>query len=333
MFENIIKELNNLNGTHTVSVPIKPDEDGYIDKECPNENCKFIFKVNQADWANIFRDEEVFCPMCGKTSLAKNFFTTEQVENAQKKALNNISARLGTAIKKDSKKFNSKYGKGFLQMRMQPKGFYASTQILPISALQKIERKIQCKKCQSRYAVIGSAYFCPSCGLNDIDFTFDDSMSSILFKIENSEEIKTELEKIDKDQAQNTARELLETSVKDVVSAFQRFCEHKFRNKYPGIKLKMNVFQRLYDGSKLWKDNLGSGYRDWLSKSEFDFMFLMFKRRHLLEHQQGIVDQKYLDDTSDSGYQIGERLVITQVDAKRFYDIVRKVINEIKSKI
>ncbi|MBN1618536.1 hypothetical protein JW887_04335 [Candidatus Dojkabacteria bacterium] len=332
MFENLIKELNNLDGTHTVSIPINPDEDGYIDKECPNNNCKFVFKVNQNDWANIFRDEEVFCPMCGKGSLAENFFTTEQIEAAKQKAVNNISARLGTAIKKDSRKFNSKYVKGFIQMRMQPKGFHSSTQILPISAQQKIERKIKCSKCNSRYAVIGSAYFCPSCGFNDIDSTFDDSMASILFKIENTEKIKEELEKIDRDQAKNTARELLETSIKDIVSAFQRFCEHKFKNKYPKIKLKMNVFQRPYEGSSLWNENLGQGYQDWLSKSEFNFMFLMFKRRHLLEHQQGIVDQKYLHETTDSSYQIGERLVITSIEAKKFYDIVLKIINKIKSR-
>lgn len=45
MFENILRELENL-GRQPIQYkfPIEVDEDGYIDKECPNEECLFQFK-------------------------------------------------------------------------------------------------------------------------------------------------------------------------------------------------------------------------------------------------------------------------------------------------
>ena len=44
MFENLLNELENLK---SVSVPIECDGKGYIDKQCPSEECEFLFKVNE----------------------------------------------------------------------------------------------------------------------------------------------------------------------------------------------------------------------------------------------------------------------------------------------
>ena len=43
MFEDLIKEMERMNG-QSVSVAILSDEKGYIDKQCPNEECEFILK-------------------------------------------------------------------------------------------------------------------------------------------------------------------------------------------------------------------------------------------------------------------------------------------------
>ncbi len=44
MFEDLIKEMERMNG-QSVSVAILSDEKGYIDKQCPNEECEFIFLI------------------------------------------------------------------------------------------------------------------------------------------------------------------------------------------------------------------------------------------------------------------------------------------------
>lgn len=52
MFEDLINEMRSMSQL-SVSVEIETDENGYIDKQCSNEKCEFIFKVNGEDWLNI----------------------------------------------------------------------------------------------------------------------------------------------------------------------------------------------------------------------------------------------------------------------------------------
>lgn len=54
MFRNTLRMLEQLNGTMTYKMDVLPDEDGYYDKECPNEKCLSKFKVNAEDWKICF---------------------------------------------------------------------------------------------------------------------------------------------------------------------------------------------------------------------------------------------------------------------------------------
>ncbi len=71
MFRNTLRMLEQLNGTMTYKMDVLPDEDGYYDKECPNEKCLSKFKVNAEDWKNLFSNEAVFCPFCGHSAPSR----------------------------------------------------------------------------------------------------------------------------------------------------------------------------------------------------------------------------------------------------------------------
>lgn len=53
-----------MNDNISISVPIQSDDKGYLDRECPNEKCLFIFKVNVEDWRKNFLDEKLFIVRC-----------------------------------------------------------------------------------------------------------------------------------------------------------------------------------------------------------------------------------------------------------------------------
>jgi len=119
MFENILRELGNLDGEMELKFDIELDEEGYIDKECPEEECMFQFKVLGQDWTDLFRDEEVFCPMCGRPGPADTFFTTEQVEQAKAQAREYVEGRIGQALDRDARAFNrSQPRDSFINMSM-----------------------------------------------------------------------------------------------------------------------------------------------------------------------------------------------------------------------
>ena len=59
----------------TIPMTFESDEKGYFDRQCPNENCRQIFKVYVEDWKEKISDEEVHCPMCGHIDSADKWHT------------------------------------------------------------------------------------------------------------------------------------------------------------------------------------------------------------------------------------------------------------------
>lgn len=165
MFEKLMKELKNLEGEQKISISIEADEKGYTDKQCPAENCLFLFKVNAEDWKNIFQDEAVWCPLCGHKAPANHWYTTEQIEHGKRESLAVVQGKVGNAMKSDADRFNRSQPKNsFLSMSMEVKDSKRRTHPLPIPATKPMQFEIQCEKCNSRFAVNDTVSFCPSCG-------------------------------------------------------------------------------------------------------------------------------------------------------------------------
>jgi uncharacterized Zn finger protein (UPF0148 family) len=303
---------------------ILPDEDGYLDKECPNQDCQSKYKVNSEDWKAIFSDENVYCPFCGHSDPANKWYTTEQIEQAKQQAVDNIKAQLGQALKKDASNFNRTAPKGFISMSMKFSGTtYAAN--LPAEAMEEMQQKITCEKCGARYAVIGSAFYCPCCGHNSAKLTFNNTLEKVKSKINNLDTIRKAIAEHSKDEAERTYASLLESSIPDLVVAIQRLCECIYV-QLPNTKMpKKNVFQRIDDGNALWKDVCGKGYDDWLSCDEINHLKKCFQQRHLLQHQEGIVDVEYINKSGDTSYRIGQRLIIKEKDVLCYTQIAEKL--------
>ena len=56
-----------------------------------------------------------------------------------------------------------------------------------------------------------------------------------------------------------------------------------------------NAFQQLDQGSQLWKEVIGKEYTHWITNEEFSRLQILYQRRHLLSHNEGIVDEKYFE--------------------------------------
>lgn len=325
MFEDILRELERLEGGMELKFDIELDEEGYIDKECPNEECMFQFKVLGQD----LTDHEVFCPMCGKGGSAKSFFNTEQIEQAKAQAVDYIKGRLGQALDRDARAFNRRQSKNsFFQMSMEYKGPKWHRPILPLKALKEFQLKITCEKCGARFAVIGSAFFCPCCGHSAAVRVFEDAMAKIEAKVSNLEVVRKAVAEVSEDQAAVICRSLIESGLSDGVVAFQRVCEELYK-KHPNAQanIPFNVFQRLKEGSELWKNLIGKGYDDFISPAEMDRLNILFQRRHLLLHTEGIIDQKYLDKSGDTSYQVGQRIVVKEKDVLDLVSLIKKIVS------
>lgn len=328
MFEDLIKELERMD-SQSVSVPINSDEHGYIDKQCPSEECEFLFKVNEDDWGEIFEDEAVWCPFCRHEAPADQWFTIEQVEHAKAEALAVVEGKINNAMHSDAKKFNRQQPKdSFISMSMKVQGGIKRTHTIPAKAAEAMQLEITCEACNAHFAVIGSAYFCPACGHNSVTRTYADSLRKIRAKKDSVGIVRQALiESTGKDEAELTCRSLIETCVSDGVVAFQKYCEGLY-SAYG--KAPFNAFQRLEQGSTLWQEAIQKGYVSWLNSEELSQLNLLYQKRHILAHNEGIVDTKYIKNSSDKSYKEGQRIVISDKDIDILLNCLEKLGNGLK---
>lgn len=313
----------------SVSVGIEPDEKGYIDKQCPNEECEFIFKVNKDDWENIFKEETVWCPFCRHEAPSDQWFTIEQVEHAQAEALAVIEGKIHNSLISGAQKFNSRQPKNsFISISMKVTGGLKRTHTIPARAADLMQLEIQCESCGSRFAVIGSAYFCPACGHNSVTRTFQDSLRKIRAKKDNLDVVRSALiESAGKDEAELTCRSLIETCISDGVVAFQKYCEGMYGDYG---KAPYNAFQRLDQASELWKNAIQKGFDSWLPEEEIQLLAILYQKRHLLAHNEGIVDEKYIQKSGDNTYKVGQRVIISAKDVENLVCALEKLATGIK---
>lgn len=308
-----------------IPITFLSDEKGYFDRECPNENCLYTFKVNMEDWKEKVSDDEVHCPMCGHIDTADKWWTQEQLESMQKIAASYAMSMITKELDKAFDKLaHSTRNNKFFKITYKP-GKKITFQNNPIGQSEEWKTDITCEKCGTRYSVIGSAYFCPCCGHNSAVSAFNESTDSIEKMLKSLPEMKQLLtESYGRDKAETMCRGLLESSLGDIVSAFQKFASCHY-DKLTGEISRVNDFQIIEKGSQLFKDAAGKGYEEWLSDQELHDMNMLFQRRHLIEHNNGMVDQKYVDKSGDHSYVIGQRLVVKENDAYALLAIIKKL--------
>lgn len=323
MFDKTLRAIRQLEGRTQLPTPIEYDEDGYLDRECPADECLFQFKVLADDWKYKVRDEEVFCPSCGHTAVSSRWMTQEQVEHVRKAAISHVSGQLGKAMARDAAQWNRRQPKGGL-ISMTMKVNQRPTQVLlPPAAAEPMQLKITCPVCECRYAVVGAGFFCPSCGHNAADQQFSQSVTGIIQSLDAIDAVRMAI--TDRDTAENTVRLLVENGLQNAVTAFQRYAEALYANLPSASPTRRNAFQNLAEGSSLWSAKTGKAYDNHLSATELAILQRAFQQRHLLAHTQGIVDADYLQKSGDTRYQTGQRIVVREDSVRETVALVSKL--------
>ncbi|MFC1678703.1 hypothetical protein ACFL2T_00585 [Elusimicrobiota bacterium] len=332
MFDELQRRLKKLDQEKIV-IPVELDAEGFIDRECPSDRCRFQFKVLNEDWKNICKDEAIYCPLCGHADPSNAWMTQQQLDNVRSQGTAYISGVIGNALKTDAKKFNRRQPKGgFFRMSLHAKGFHTGHIIVPVPAGETFVLKIACEKCTCRFGVVGSAFFCPACGHTSVERLFDDAIGKVYTKLDAIPRIREMLEQdVGRDQAEVTCRSTVESCLSDCVGAFQRLAETIFDRRDSAEKPRRNCFQNLAEGSNLWKAEFGCAYDRWLISDELAELDRFFQQRHLLAHREGLVDENYVAKSGDDSYTVGQRLVIKVADARRLAELVAKLGSGLKT--
>lgn len=310
-----------------INIPttIRSDEKGYFDRECPNPECLYTFKINLKEWDEKVSGKEMHCPMCGHIASSNQWWTQEQLAE-QKKIVENYAQYYAANMLNNMFKKMAQSTRRNKYIKITYKtGRRISFHNSPIGQREEWENEITCENCGTQFSVIGAAYFCPCCGHNSVDRTFEDSIDRITKMLDSIPLMRQMLEKNNsKDDAENICRALLERSIGDIVSAFQKFACCRYET-VTGKSARVNDFQIVEKGSQLFFSACDKKYSDWLSECELAAMHLLFQRRHILEHNGGIVDAKYLQNSGDNTYVEGQRIIVKESDARELLIIVQKL--------
>lgn len=313
-----------------IPITFHSDEKGYFDRECPNENCLYVFKVFMEDWKEKISDEEVHCPMCGHTDTSDKWWTQKQLAGIEETAVNIFSEYVQRELDKSFRNLeNSTRGNKFVKISYKPSHRLTFVNN-PLGQSPEWEREVVCPKCEIRYSVIGTAYFCPCCGYNLVEESFEESLDSIVKMLDSLPEMENLFcHSYGKDKSTTMIRSIVEGSLGDLISAYQKFAE-VICNQITSSEVRPNDFQMIEKGSCLFSKATGKGYDAFLTKEELSFLNLMFQRRHLMVHNGGMVDEYYIHKSNDNSYIVGQRLVIRANDILRLINTVKKLATGIK---
>ena len=175
MFRDLKRLSRQLERSHSVSVSVEIDDEGYFDRQCPKTKCKFFFKVNFEDWKEKVGDKAV-CPFCGHFADLVEWSTQEQMDHLRSIATAHFGKPITQALKRDADRWNRAQPRNsFIKITMNVEGRPLQVS-LPPAAAEPMQLKMECSECDCRYAVIGAAFFCPVCGNSDAEVVFSSSL-------------------------------------------------------------------------------------------------------------------------------------------------------------
>ena len=321
-YEKLIAHIKEKFVGQTIQFPyyFQLDKNRFLDLMC--HNCGYFFKIIGDQWDEV--NNNIFCPLCKFETGKGNWTTPEQESKKQEQNEIGLQESLGNSLHIE---LDILFSKENVKNPYQIEGFPFQNEYIPETVKDISQIEIVCDNCMIKYAIYGSAYFCPNCGHYSFQKIFEDNIRKIKAKIDLT--LRLTDESGNKDENILVSRSLIETSLNDCIVAFQFNNEHLFRKRFPRISIPFNLFQKIDEGNDFWKQHQIVGYIDILDSNELHRLKIYFQRRHLLSHTEGIVDTRYLTKTEDCSVQIGQRIVVIPEDIEGCLILMAKIFDNI----
>jgi len=280
----------------TISIPT---DKGFFGQICPSKTCGKYFKIYEAQVGEI-----LFCPYCGTELKDKELYTPEQ-----KKYIEDEAARVATdyAIDEFQKMLTNTFrGNKYIKVTKSPKKpIYRTSTIKE----QQVDSEIDCPDCNIRFQVYGIFGYCPICRTENI-MIYDANLSIIRNEVHSS-------------KSQSRA---LRHAYNDLISTFEPFCRNISRKN----GLSDINFQNISDTRKHFKDSfLKIDILDGLTETEKLTLRRVFQKRHMNEHNKGIINEKYVKHIPQDHKLLGTKATLSLAEFENAAQILRKVIEKL----
>jgi sarcosine oxidase delta subunit len=320
----------------SISIPL--DEDGFFGRTCPS--CDAPFKMRHDEYEALPDELELTCPYCGHREEHSEFMSAAQLDRV-------MAAAEGLAEQWVHGQVDDMLSRTFGSKRSRPRGSGSMisietsytpgapppVRVLPEALEEQTRRVVECSTCGNHHAVYSATSFCPVCGPRP-------AAEKVLEAIGAAREALAIEDRLSVDE-----REMLRAggvferfavdAIQTVVSLFELFAreqfEHHVQGGQPHATAKGNVFQRLDDTALLFAEHTDVDLISIAGDARWQRLKHAFARRHVLTHNGGIVDQKFLAQVPHSGLKLGQRLVVSRGEAETALDDLEGVVRALAS--
>jgi hypothetical protein len=290
--------------TSRLTLPL--DEEGFFGRECPNPDCLEFFKLHVDDYGVARMAHRLTCPVCGTTESDEHFHTREQIERMHAGARELARGAMNRILSDFSQKPPTLNARGAVTFRWNAPPPHWPTP-LPTYVERQTIRTFTCPNGGHRAVIYDLLSFCPYCGPEKTPprAIFDDNLAAMRRLLAVVTDLPAEAQEAVQAAGGSTA--LAERALSGVVAALQTLTKqlHAQAGK-PAVK--GNPWQNLDRLRRRWLEDFRADPLVGLDAAAVTTLRLGFARRHVLEHNGGVVDQGYRDETSEG--TIGRRLRI-----------------------
>jgi hypothetical protein len=318
-----------------VAMPI--GEDGLWPMRCPEHREDHFFKIKveqtpkgvDEESEQDTRDSPIYCAYCGHAADLWDFAPEQHARL--------MAAAEAVAEQYVASMFDDMLGKVFQGRRQSStRGFGISIEFKPgnppprrslpeAGEVEETRRTMQCQACQELVAVYGLAIYCPNCGqlapaqqFGELIRMHRDGLAALDAL---PQEVKRGL------QESGVLGANYENTIKDGFGALETFLKGRFEAEAPHVPLqgKGNVFQRLDEAAQLYRDHLGVDLPALVETDGWQHLNQFAAMRHVLVHNAGIVDSRFLGRMPTWPQQTGQRIQVTRSDAAGFVALLERV--------
>lgn len=169
---------------------------------------------------------------------------------------------------------------------------------------------MQCQICDEVVAVYGLAVYCPNCGQLAPAQQFTELLRM-------HRDGLAALDALPEDAKRGLAEggalsATYENTIKDGLGALETYLKRRFTGEAPGVPLKGkgNIFQRLDGAADLYRSHLGVDLVVLVGVAGWQELLRVAALRHVLVHNAGIVDDRFLAQLPDWPQRPGQRIQV-----------------------
>lgn len=202
---------------------------------------------------------------------------------------------------------------------------------LPAAVEGQTRRIVERSTCGNHHAAYSATSFCPVCGPRPAT----DKVLEAIIAAREALAVEDRLGQDDRETLRATGvfERFAVDAIESTASLFEMFAREQFNRRVAGAEThtaaKGNIFHRLDETAPLFADHAGIDIVEEVGDERWSRLKQAFARRHVLTHNGGIVDQKFLDRVPDSNLRIGQRLVVRREDAIQALDDLEALVRAV----